>query len=460
MRIPAYALLLLSVCKAGLYADLEDSESLIAKKEESYNSDEVVVAKSDIIRLIDTKFNTQNLKIANILSRKNEELVQKVSGLVAPVSQNIISLKDGVASIKGILADFMEKGKLPKLKAESDKLSARAIGNSDDQPSSASRSSSDEAMNNWNMAAEFLWWTAFQDASEFVLTRITIPTSQQGKDVESLGNYLSASFNWDPGFRLTAGYTFDRSMMDCWNVYVDYTYFRTVGSQGAIKPDSSTSFLFATFTDVSIGGLTAAHSKISLLYNFGEIWLQRRFQPTKRVGFDFATGLAGAWLNENWRVYYEGIQKTDFINKWSYHAGGMTTKVKSRWNLGESIEIYNEFQGGLFIGSYLNRNKINFPPPISSFVQTDLMNPVRDTNQQLYPIVPMLRASLGLQWNYVFDWGVMRLGTDAEATTWFGLHTVHYTTQGPTIIADDKKSTRSSSNVTLYGVSFKTGFDF
>ena len=138
----------------------------------------------------------------------------------------------------------------------------------------------------------------------------------------------------------------------------------------------------------------------------------------------------------------------------------MTTKVKSRWNLGESIEIYNEFQGGLFIGSYLNRNKINFPPPISSFVQTDLMNPVRDTNQQLYPIVPMLRASLGLQWNYVFDWGVMRLGTDAEATTWFGLHTVHYTTQGPTIIADDKKSTRSSSNVTLYGVSFKTGFDF
>lgn len=308
----------------------------------------------------------------------------------------------------------------------------------------------------WSSKIEFLWWTAFQDASEFVLGRAYLPPSQRNLIGQGFGQYESASFRWEPGLRISGGYTFAR---DFWEVAADYTYFHSKGSQSVYKPNSDY-LLFGTFADVSGQGLQSAHSHINLNYNLAEIWLGRSFKPTRQIAMDFATGFAGAWINENWAIKYSGLQTTNVKNKWSYHAGGMTTKIRSRWNTGNRIELFNEIQGGLFLGSYLNHNKIFFSPPNDPYVAQDLYNPLRNTTLHVYPVVPMLRGVLGIQWSHIFNCATLFLGTDVEATTWFDLHATFKDTLLSGSHLNDKRDSKEISNVSLYGISIYTGLGF
>lgn len=401
-----------------------------------------------------------NTNATSVLNQQNEERLDKLTLPVVSVSENVQYSKNDNDLIDPSMVEFFEKSKRKSQESELAKDNSNSSGRSKSSSAKVPLQKGMDRVDHWITSAEFLYWTAFQDMSQYVLIDATIPISEQSKYLDGIGKYVSASFDWDPGVRLSAGYLFDENVMDSWNLSLNYTYFRTTGSDTLRKPDNLEEFIFATYPDVTVNGLDAAASNISLLYNLGEVWLQRSFKPTQRITFDFGTALAGAWINENWTVNYRATQTTVFKNKWSYHSGGLTTKVKSRWHLGCDIEIFNEFQGGMFLGSYTNKNKTSFLPPISSFVSEELLNPVGNTTSHLYPVIPMLRAALGLQWRYVFNWGIFRLAADVEAASWFNLQVVYFNTQYSTPVDDDKRSSRASGDVTLYGVSFKAGFDF
>lgn len=308
---------------------------------------------------------------------------------------------------------------------------------------------------------EFLWWMATQQASDFVLSNGFIPGATNPNVLGfSMGKFTSATFNWAPGIRLTSGYTTSR---DSWTVAADYTYFHSHNTTQVFRrTDKPNYFSFATFIDITGTPLQSAKSLIHLNYNFCELLLQRQFAASPYIHFDFATGLSGAWINESWIIHYLAEQQMHLSNRWSYHAGGFVSKIKSHWNLGSHFQLINEIHGGLFLGSYLNFTKAYGLLPLNTYFSTTLYNPLQDTRGQDYPILPMLRVLLGFDWNHPCQssGGIFHVGASFEATTWFGLHRVYKDVTGAGALASNRPSVQASSNVSLYGLSILAGYEF
>ena len=79
---------------------------------------------------------------------------------------------------------------------------------------------------------EFLYWTVSEGALDYALV---MKDSCEPCIIYASGDFKSAKFDWDPGFRIALGYFYSQKLMNVWG---EYTRLR-VKNSNSVSPASS-----------------------------------------------------------------------------------------------------------------------------------------------------------------------------------------------------------------------------
>ncbi|HSX12787.1 MAG TPA: hypothetical protein VLF61_04775, partial [Rhabdochlamydiaceae bacterium] len=120
---------------------------------------------------------------------------------------------------------------------------------------------------------EFLYWTVQEGALDYA---VHMNRPGPASPAFAIGKYKIASFDWDPGFRISAGFY---RAPHYWEVFGQYTWFYSKGSNRTFEPSEPGEFLNATWNEMTTPPLARAESHINVHYNIGDLLVTRVFDP-------------------------------------------------------------------------------------------------------------------------------------------------------------------------------------
>ena len=237
---------------------------------------------------------------------------------------------------------------------------------------------------------EFLWWKAYEGALDYAIQGQEGSNPGNSQGIGAVGKLKSASFAWDPGYRLYMGYRFPP---DFWEVEAIYTYYHSshrnkVPYPKCYPPNTVTTGIVTTYPEQATVGTflqdtdtptALAKSSISLNYNMGDLLLARRLAITDALLLRAIFGVSGLWLDQHWKYNYlpgsfilngvnEGLGSV-VVGKenWKFSGGGMRLGIDMDWFAGKGFSILTEGSVALFFGSY---SKLSFSKTNNHVAQT------------------------------------------------------------------------------------------
>lgn len=293
-------------------------------------------------------------------------------------------------------------------------------------------------------AAEFLWWTVEQDATDFALR--STATNSMDQNLFPQGRYQTAEFDWNPGYRLTLGYF---NAPNYWDIYAQYTWLYSSGTDSANDPAASNRFLNATQASFLPGPLDRATSKIGFHYHLADLLVDRAFFPNPHLRLKVLGGLTGSWISENWRVRYVGETEIERLrHKWSFKGIGLRIGMNMDWFLGADFYLTGRWTTGALIGRYRNwYTQVEF---------TDLEN-FRSTSYKDYRPAITSQFLLGPSYQKSFNCARLEIFAGYEWNAWLNLQEnirpLSMTT-GSSVVNHNR------SMILLHGLTTKISVDF
>lgn len=238
---------------------------------------------------------------------------------------------------------------------------------------------------NWELGASFLYWRSFVPNLYYAINQSgplsTQPTGQPfvQQNTTIWGPLKKVSYNWDPGFRISAAYLFGDRL--CSGIHGAYTQFSNSG-HGKIKGGS---FLAPTFElqnlstasgNTSNGLLQSASSSLKLHYNAADLLFDYFWLRHKPLSFDLFVGGRGVWIDQRWSSHYTNlVAETPFVlsgvafasasgplsnlftvtNSWSFAGGGPRMGLRGgvrlfHWWKHHSFDFHARLAGSLLYG--------------------------------------------------------------------------------------------------------------
>lgn len=317
----------------------------------------------------------------------------------------------------------------------------------------------EQDVSKWNLFGEYLYWNVVQNTLYYVLA----PDIQIAPDLQETpalsggpqGRYHLAKLDWHSGFRTGVQYTFKR---DSWRFLGQYTYYSSEGRDKVIKSSDPRTVMNGNLMDVSFTGLKRTFTDINFHYNIGDLLLSRRFVYSDQIIFSFATGLTGAWIEQNWHVAYLDTINDFIKNNWNLEAGGLKTEIDFDWHFGKGFGLVNSLSLSGLLGKYTNRNRLSLEP-IERASTAHFVNPFRNTTYKATNIYPTMQFTLGLEWGHVYHSFATRVLLAGESNIWFNLHRT-FRSKGSYFVSSDKIPVVDRSDLILYGLSARVDFDF
>ena len=301
--------------------------------------------------------------------------------------------------------------------------------------------------------AEILYWLVSEGGLDYSLTMRNAawgPTASYAQ-----GDYNSARFDWEPGFRI--GISYFRAPR-YWEMKVNYTRLESRGHNESIKPGEDGVFLTGTWPQITPNPLQGAKSYIHMNYNIFDLLVDRFFNPNPHLRLRLVGGLSVAWMNQNWEVsYFDSFnQGTLLRNKWRYLGAGLKTGTMIDWYWGGNIYVTGTGIFGAFMGGYWNKSfqKVNFQPTPDDNPQT----PIRD----FYYFDPRpaftVQASFGPSWQKNYEKNRIEVFAGYELNIWMNLQEIYHSTSGsPTAT---KETWINSSFIAFQGLTTRFTYDF
>ncbi len=269
------------------------------------------------------------------------------------------------------------------------------------------------------------------------------------------GDYHSARFNWEPGFRI--GLSYFRAPR-YWEMKVFYTRLAATGNNSSGKPEGDSVFLTGTWPQITSNPLTGAKSYIHMNYNVFDLLIDRYFNPNPHLRLRLIGGMSVAWMNQNWQVSYFDASRdgTTLRNKWRYLGAGLKTGTMIDWYWGNNIYVTGTGVIGAFMGAYWNKSTqtANFQPSPLDNPKT----PIR--NFHFFDPRPALtmQVSFGPSWQKNFDCNRMEIFAGYELNIWANLQEIYHSTAGAPMAT--KETWVNSSLIALQGLTARLTFDF
>lgn len=239
----------------------------------------------------------------------------------------------------------------------------------------------------WYTKADFLWWGLYEGGTDFVYTKHeplnTLPLK---------GSLKSLSFDWNPGFRVGAGYQLDEH--DGWDGFINFTWYQTQAARHASAPDGR--FLLTSQGMVTDPELDK--SKAVWNVDFYDLYLElgRNYFVSRYLSLRPSFGLMTSWFYQNRRIHYhDAVSDAKFRihghnNFWGIGPRG---QIQANWYFDSHFSLYGSAIGGLLWGTFDVEEEELF----SSFGE------VYDMDFDTHHFCPMLGFQLGLAYDINFN---------------------------------------------------------
>jgi hypothetical protein len=304
------------------------------------------------------------------------------------------------------------------------------------------------------MDAEFLYWTVDEGALDYA-EKMTGPAWSSTDTSYAFGKVKTATFNFDPGFRVAVGYF---NAVKYYEVYGQYTHLISRGKNSVEPPTGANEFLTGTFPQITTLPLSHAHSDIFFDYNTFNLIINRVFVTNPHLRLRLSGGGTCAWIHQDWKVqYYDGTNhNTTIRNRWNYIGGGLYVGVKSDWFWGSSIYLTGSASLSALIGSYRNRAK-----QTTTFQPTPGANtalPVRNSDYKDTRPALCTQFMIGPSWQKNLGCHRMEVFAGYELAVWLGLQEIRRSSGGTPSQA--KETWLATSALALQGLTARVTFDY
>lgn len=291
----------------------------------------------------------------------------------------------------------------------------------------------------WYARGEYLLWKAEEGELDYILTN-----AQPYGFTGATGKLKEAGFDWASGLRVAAGVVFSP---DYWTLEGQYTWIKPTGEDSAHA--SSSNLLQGTYNQSNSSPIQSAHSRIILSYQLGELILAKRFQFSNQILCRFHSGLIGAWIEQDWNIYYKDSNPPGHIHqKWQFQGGGLQVGIMGDWFFGRGVSMLVQARGALLYGAYDNH-----------LHNTSGSNLVEGPKYHDHRVASTLQIILGPSWGRVYRYWGVNISVGYELNVWFNLQQV-LRSFDKTGAPNGRDSRHSNANVALQGVTTRLQLDF
>ncbi|NGX62753.1 MAG: hypothetical protein KR126chlam6_00153 [Candidatus Anoxychlamydiales bacterium] len=233
----------------------------------------------------------------------------------------------------------------------------------------------------------FLWWQPRQDQMELAQTLY----ANQSINV---GSIHGLSFDWEPAFKVGAGYNFN---WDNWLAYVQYTRVNSSTSSTVNNTvETGKTFHDTWLTQTTDADLQKVVGKWDLNFNIIDLECSRPYYNGKKLTFTTHYGLKGGWIDQKLKidsstatVGYSAEYSTD---SWLI---GPRAGIYTNWNFCEGFRAFGNVAASIF---YQKFNKMTY----RELAVNDPTQWLRATDYSTSTLSPSLEMLVGFGWESYF----------------------------------------------------------
>ncbi len=318
----------------------------------------------------------------------------------------------------------------------------------------------------FNISGSFIYWKNMEANLNYAI--VQYPPNNQGDVPDNDGNVLlgtihTVDFNFDPGFKLEAGYKFG---MNSWDLFAEYTYFKNNGSSSVSRsPAGSVSpynYIKGLFYEPFASTIYNAKSNVSLTYNVIDLVLQRPFYTTETMFMKFFVGGRGSWITQDWNTIYNSTlvatQYEKVNSDWKFKGGGLRMGLNLDWDWGYGFGFHFLGSAAAILGHYSYTYGINQSDTSDPFLSNENY-PFANISTGDQRIVPAYQILTGLSYRYEWDNNIgLSIFADWEINGWSDLHQAY---SYPGVGYDDAKvGSIDHESVVFQGLTLGARLDF
>lgn len=269
------------------------------------------------------------------------------------------------------------------------------------------------------------------------------------------GKVLNFDWNYNPGVRVGYGGYFDH---DAWNFEANWTwvhfsnYQNVTVTSGNIIP----TWLYGSDIATALIG-PSANAGWNGHYNVVDTWMGKPYYVSRYFIMNPLLGLRLAFIDQDYNVSYSGataVNRSNVQIKNNFWGLGLRAGMNTELLICKDWRFFGTLAGSLMRGHFAVNQHYNIPSVATSMHGANLSEHFWDT-------VPVLEATLGLQWGTHFNCNKNYVSVRAayEFYEWFDqfqarkIYTLGNTSNG---LANEALR----SNFTLNGFSLALQFDF
>lgn len=305
---------------------------------------------------------------------------------------------------------------------------------------------------------DFLYWTVNESANEYGLKMKHDPWSQTDNTFAN-GKYKNATFDWDPGVRISGGYF---NAPHYWDVYGQYTFLHASGKNHVNAPGDTDEYLVGTWiapnaSTSSPVALKHAKSTIDFYYNVGDFIFSRRFHPNPHLRINFFGGATAAFIHQSWNVHYKDLedQHSKVLNKWHFAGAGLRLGALIDWYMGWDLYLTSQVSAATVSGVYQNKARQTTNAVVAG---ANNEKPLLNTEYNDVRLVYNTQFLFGPSWQKAFEKVRTEIFVGYEFTIWTNLHAIYRSDYS--LPQSYKTPIVEDSNVCLQGLTVRWNIDF
>ena len=294
---------------------------------------------------------------------------------------------------------------------------------------------------------EFLYWSADATNLEYAVQNNSTPPAGT---TYAIGNYEVANYDWDPGFRISAGWF---NAPKYWQAFAQFTWIKVKGSDKVTTPTDVSLNLNSIWPQPATitSRLNEANSRLELKHELGDLMTTRVFMPNPHLRMRMIGGFTGGRLRQEWLVNYIFASDTNTIfNKWKFLAGGLRLGLDFDWFWGNDFYITAKATTAALIGKYKNYWKMDASTSGASEA---------DVKFEDYRIAYNTQFLFGFSYQKSFTSNRLEIFAGYELNSFYNLHEIIKTT-GDTTVTNPRVTSHDNGTLSMHGLTTRFTLDF
>lgn len=277
---------------------------------------------------------------------------------------------------------------------------------------------------------DFLYWQAQEDGLDLT-SQVAIGVAGTTRTNTDFKKRLH--FQWDPGFRVGAGFVFGAH--DALELFANWTRFYSgAHSQYSmpipvISAGGETEFV-AKWLPGFMGDVYQARGDWRIRFNTIDLSLGRNFFLSRRLSVKPYVGLRGAFIDQKYKVTYKALNvdngiffpNTGMRAKNNFEGVGLRTGSDFQWHFSKQWNLFGSISASIIRGHFNLKQIFNTARLNGS--QSEIISGTFDYRNHFWTNRVNLEEMLGLQWETFFGRNRSRasyfsIGAFYELGQWF-----------------------------------------